>query len=138
MEIKKDSVILRINPKLYNLEAVYSASYVFLDKVYVMLDGDLKKEIQVILMPKKKTDLKKLGGEFYNELINYSDYQKRSEKTVKVREMILQRSLFTNDPQSIRHRVPKEWSEEIGEDNYKDDPKGIMIPWEEKHKTTDK
>ena len=71
MEIQGDSVVLSINPKLYALETVYSAAYVFLDRAYILLDGDPEKEILVKLKPKQKEDLDKLGGEFFNELINY-------------------------------------------------------------------
>ncbi len=139
VELKKDSVIIRVNPGLYSLDAVYSASYVFLDRAYIMLEGDPKKEISVIIRPKDpKTDLEKLGGEFSNELINYSDYQKRSEQTRKVREIILQRALLTNDPFSMQKKskaeIPDEWLEDSKGDerDFDDDPKGIMVPWEKK------
>lgn len=95
--VENNQVVLSINPKVYDLEVVYSASYVFLDKSYVLLDGDPNKEIIVKLKLKEKGDLNKLGYEFFNELLNYSDYKKRSEQTKEIREMILQRSLLTND-----------------------------------------
>lgn len=135
IEVTKDSVILSINPKLYALETVYSAAYVFLDRAYVLLDGDPKKEIIVKLKSKKKEDLEKLGLEFLNELINYSDYQKRSEQTKKIREILLQRALITNDPSIIQ--ADKEFNDEIegldDDEDFLDDPEGIAIPWEEKY-----
>ena len=73
MKIENDSIILNINAKIYALETVYSAAYVFLDRAYVLLDGNPEGIIIVKLQPKKEEDLKKLGGDFLNELINVAD-----------------------------------------------------------------
>ena len=134
IKIEGDSAIVKINAKLYSLETVYSAAYVFLDKAYILLDGDPKDEILIKLKPKEKGDAKKLGMEFLNELINYSDYQKRASQTKKIREMLLERAMITNDPSVIQE--DKEFDEllkelEDDEDNL-DDPEGIAVPWEEK------
>lgn len=138
MRVEDDSAILSINPKLYSLETVYSAAYVFLDRAYILLDGDPKKEILVRLKPKEKEDLNKLGGEFFNELINYADYQKRAEQTKKIREVLLQRALITNDPSIIQDNITEDNDElddvtDLEDDDYLDDPEGIAIPWEEKY-----
>ena len=137
LDIKDDCVVLSINPKVYPLEVVYSAAYVFLDRAYVLLDGDPIKEILVELKPKNKEDLEKLGREFNNELINYADYKKRAENTKKIREMLLQRALITNDPSSISNPDLggefEELMKDSEEDDYLEDPEGIAIPWEEKY-----
>jgi hypothetical protein len=39
--------VLKINPKIYNLRVIYSCAYVFLDRAYIFLEGDPKKEILV-------------------------------------------------------------------------------------------
>ena len=138
ISIEDGSVILKVNPKLYPLEVIYSAAYVFLDRAYVLLDGDPKKEVIVKLMPKEKHDLKKLGGEFFNELINYADYNKRAKETKSIREMLLQRALITNDP-SVLQEGGEELDKVMGEldddedSDYLEDPEGIAIPWEEKY-----
>ncbi len=130
--VKDDSVILKINPNIYGLETIYSAAYVFLDRAYVVLDGDPEKEVLVKMKPKGEDDLNKLGLEFFNELINYADYQKRAEKTKKIREMLLERALITNDPSVIQD--DKEFDRLMAElDDDFDDPDGIAIPWEEKY-----
>ncbi len=134
MKIKDNLVVLNINPKLYPLETIYSAAYIFLDRAYILLDGDPKTEIFIKLKPKEKQDLEKLGGEFFNELINYADYQKRAEQTKKIRETLLQRALITNDPSVLED--DKEFDslmEELDGEDYLDDPEGIAIPWEEKY-----
>ena len=131
--IKDNSVMISVNPDIYTLETIYSASYVFLDRAYILLDGDPKKEILISLQPKKQEDLQKLGGEFLNELINYSDYKKRAEQTKEIREMLLQRAIITNDPSSVQNH--KEFEEIIddSENGELDDIKDIAIPWEEKY-----
>jgi len=140
LNIKDDCVVLSINPKVYPLDAVYSAAYVFLDRAYVWLDGDPKKDILIELKPKNKENLEKLGREFNNELINYADYQNRAKSTKNIRELLLQRALLTNDPSVVgNHRLEdsKEFDDvmkEIEEDeDYLEDPEGIAIPWEEKY-----
>ena len=124
LDKKENKITVSVNPKIYHLDVIYSASYVFLDKSYVFLDGNPKKLVKVELKPKKKYDLEKLGREFNNELLKYADYKKRSEQTKQIREMIIQRALFTNDPSLV---------DEIEEDEDFEDPEGIAIPWEEKY-----
>jgi His-Xaa-Ser system protein HxsD len=134
IKIEKDSVVLTINPKIYPLSTIYSAAYVFLDRAYVLLDGEPEKSVIVRLKPKQKEDFEKLGMEFFNELVNYADYQKRAEQTKAIRGIILQRALLTNDPSLIEPAQDKEienLAEEL-EDEL-DDPEGIAVPWEEKY-----
>jgi His-Xaa-Ser system protein HxsD len=134
IKIENNSAVLSINPKLYALDAIYSAAYVFLDKAYIVLDGDPEKEILVKIKPKEGGDLEKLGNEFLNELINYADYQKRAEQTKKIREMLLQRALITNDPSIVEDDSEfDELLKELEDEDYPDDPEGIAVPWEEKY-----
>lgn len=135
LDIKGGAVTLRINPKVYPLDAIYSAAYVFLDRAYILLDGNPKKEVIVNLKSKQKEDLRKLGNEFFNELINYADYQRRAKETKKVREMIMQRALITNDSGIIRGKFDELMKDLEGEEDsdYLKDPEGIAIPWEEKY-----
>jgi len=106
---------ITVNPKIYPLDVIYAASYVFLDRAYIRLDGDPKKEIKITITPKKGQSLKK---EFENELINYGDYSNRAKATKGIREALMQKALLVNDSVS---------------DDYIDDPEGIAIPWEEKY-----
>ena len=134
--IEGETAKLSINPKIYTLESIYSASYVFLDKAYVLLNGDPKKEIIIKLKSKKeKEDLKKLGLEFFNELINYSDYEKRAEKTKQIREIILQRALISNDPSLINTAENNEDEEDFEKllkelDSEEEDTDELIVPWE--------
>jgi His-Xaa-Ser system protein HxsD len=139
-KINEGTAVIKVNPKVYSLETVYSAAYVFLDKAYIVLDGDPKKEIIVKLKAKGKESLEILGNEFLNELINYSDYQQRAGQTKEIREMLLQRALFTNDPSLIKEDNPPEENFDglgggLDEGSCLDDPEGIAIPWEDKYES---
>jgi His-Xaa-Ser system protein HxsD len=138
--VNKDSVIVSINPKIYPLEVIYSAAYVFLDRAYILLDGEPQSKITVELKPKKKPvdreELEKLGGDFNNELINYADYRKRAERTAKLRELILQRALLTNsqlEEEDYESDGSIEDLENEEKNDFLEDPEGIAIPWEEKY-----
>jgi len=95
---EKGTVTLSINPKLYSMDVVYSASYVFTENCYVMLDGDPNHEIIVELKPKSNdTELAKTAMEFSNELINYASYEAQCRRNSKLREILMHRILLTNN-----------------------------------------
>lgn len=119
MELYGDRLLLSINPKIYPLDVVYSAAYSLLDKAYVVLDGDPEEEIIAEVRSKGGVDLRALGDEFNNELLNYAVYKKQSEKNALIRQAIIQRALLTN-------------GFDVGGEGA-DDPEDILVPWEEKH-----
>jgi len=127
IELKRNQnrILVKINPKLYPLEAVYGTCYVFLDRAYVFLDGDPKKEIKVYLKGKKKLtsqELEGLAGEFSNELLNYALRNEISKRNQKIREYIVGQALFAANPEEFEES-----------EDFEKDPLGIAIPWEEKH-----
>ena len=113
---KRGDAVLELSPKIYPLDVIYSAAYVFLDRAYVLLD-EKDGKIVVQLSPKQKRDSRELAKEFTEQLINYSFYKKQLEKNAVVKELIL-KEIFTQFS---------------SEDDYLKDPEGIMIPWEEKY-----
>lgn len=125
----QNTIVIKLNPKIYSLEAIYGACYVFVDRAYLFLDGDPKKEIQVFIKGKQKMFRKKLEvlvGEFENELLNYALREKIAKNNRKIREYIIGKALYYDT------------SEILGEDESKlneleDDPLGIAIPWEKKY-----
>lgn len=120
IEVKKSIFKVFINPDIYPLEAVYGACYVFLDKAYIKLEGDPKKEIIVKIKPKKSFSENTLVEEFYNELLNYVFYKSLSEKNQKIRESIIHRALISGG--SFEDDKVKEDIE---------DSENIVVPWEE-------
>lgn len=93
-------ILVSVNPKFYPLEVVFSAAYAFIDRCYVLVDGDLSDEVIVELRPKSAADLKVLGREFNNELVNYAAYSASLARTAAIREAILKRVLLTNTENS--------------------------------------
>lgn len=128
LEIHKNEnyVIVFVNPKIFPLEILYAAGYVFLDRAYVVLDGDPDKELEVYLRSKKKKiDLEILGRDFNNELISYSAYKVQSEFNKDITEEVVKKSLDTNSQEVFM---------EDDSEDYLDDPLEIAVPWEEKNK----
>ncbi len=150
MEINKKEgyALLSVNPNIYPLDVVLSTAYVFLERCYVLVDGDPNEEIVVELRPKdKKQDIEKLGREFNNELVSYASYAVQSLKNAPLREAIINRVLLTNSQDEECYEeepfdenpedIAKPWEDDdddnAGEASYLDDPEGIAVPWEEKY-----
>ncbi len=98
----KSFAVINLDPKIYSLNTVYSAAYVFLDKAYIILDGDPKKVIKVYLKPKGKFDPIKMGLEFYNELLNYARYSASVKESNEITKMMIQRALFSADSSLVQ------------------------------------
>jgi His-Xaa-Ser system protein HxsD len=108
IRIEEDFVELEVNPKIYSKEAVFAAGYIFLDKAYILLD-QIKNNIIVYLYPQdKKCDLKKLGLDFYNELLNYAHYFSRAKANAETVKSIMQRALFSAAPSLVQEAEDKE------------------------------
>ncbi|MBU1499806.1 His-Xaa-Ser system protein HxsD [Patescibacteria group bacterium] len=122
---------ITVSLKIYPLEAIYGAAYVFLNRAYIFLDEKKKGEILITLKPKEKMadkQLKALSGEFHNELLNYSLRNQISQNNRKLREYIVSRALIgalkENDGEDIEEEI-EEWQ---------GDDLGISVPWEKKFK----
>jgi His-Xaa-Ser system protein HxsD len=129
----KGNVIISVNPKVYGLDTIFSAAYIFIDNAYVIVDGDPNEEIIVQLRAKdKKMDLEKLGREFNNELINYSFYGIQTARSMPIRAAIVQRAFFTQSEED-----PKlETQLEMGK--YTEDLEEIAKPWKPRRKKVGK
>jgi len=104
---KEGYALFSVNPKIYSIDVIYAAAYVMIDRAFVILDGDPKKEILIEIRKKEDHhDLKVLVRSFNEELLNYATYKVQSEKNKNIREMILQRVLLTNNPQYFAPQVP--------------------------------
>jgi len=121
---KENQIIISINPKIYPLEVIYSAAYMFLDKAYIIIDGNPETEIIVTMKAKKgmnKSELEKIGLNFHNELINYSVYVVQAARNNDIRKAIVERALGTN-------LEVKETSDDEDID-FIEDPEGIAEQW---------
>lgn len=138
---KEGYVTVSVNPKIYPLDVVLSAAYMFTEKYYVLIDGDPNEELVVELRFKNKTEnLEHLGRDFNNELVNYANYVVQAIKNEELRRAILNRVLLTNTV----IQTSKTSNEGCGEENSDyleqkakpwkfEDTEKIMRPWEEKY-----
>ncbi len=124
IEQKENQITLSINPKIYPLEVIYSAAYMFLDKAYVMIDGDPETEIIISMKAKEnmnKDDLEKIGLKFHNELVNYSVYVVQAARNTEIRKTIVERALGTN--------LGVEETSDDEDIDFVEDPEGISEQW---------
>ncbi len=130
----------------YPMDAIYGASYVFLDRCYVYLDKPAPRQVEVVLRGREPLDaeaLDALAGEFANQLLHQVLRARLAKRTGKVREMIIGRALFSAEgPESAfddlddLDDLDDEGLDDLddeGLDDYLDDPLGIAVPWEEKY-----
>ena len=106
------SVRLTINPRIYSLETIYAAGYLFLDKAYLFLDEGKNKNIDIYLFAQdNRSDLKKLAFDFSNELLNYCHYFSSAKNNAEAIKLILQRALFSASPGLIEQAEEQEIKE---------------------------
>lgn len=115
-EVKDNSIIASINPRIYPLDVVMSAAYVFTENNYIILDGDPENEIIIQIVPKNNADLEKLGLEFNNELVNYAEYAIQSAKTMHLRQLLFSKALMTTGNIANTDYLEKEAKPWKGED----------------------
>lgn len=97
VKINEDYALCTVNPKLFLIDAIYSAAYMMMDKAYIVLDGNPETEIKVEIRKKNNnTDLKDLAIEFNEQLLNYSVYAIQNERNRNIRELILKKALEVN------------------------------------------
>lgn len=122
---------IKLSARIYPLEAILNACYLFIDCVYIFLDSDLKgNQIKVFFKGKGKFSGKKLEalkGEFKNELLRCALRYEISKSNKKIREYIVGRALYTTLPGPGVVSL----SEKL---DYQDDPLGIALPWKKKHR----
>ena len=143
IDIENNKCLIKINPKIYRLEIIYSAAYAFLERAYVLIDGDPETEIIVEIKPKNKKEINIIGNEFDNELLNYATYDYYSKKNQEIRDMIVKRALATNifsyefnsTPNKSESTADTDKEDMINDEDYdwENDPESIAIPWEEKY-----
>ena len=89
---KNNTVLVSINPKIYPIEVIFSASYMLLDKAFVVIDGDPGIQVVVSLRPRNKEKLDQLARSFNDQLLNYAVNNAESKKTEKLREEIIKQA----------------------------------------------
>lgn len=129
-------LVIPVDTTLYPIDAIYGAAYIFLDRAYVYLERQGDNIVKVVLMskqPANQAELKRLGGEFTNELLNQSMRAKLDETSRKIREYIVLKSHFS--PQEQQMDIDKLLDQTLKE-TFDEDPLDIAVPWEEKYGKT--
>ena len=120
---------VEVQKGLYPLEVIYGASYQFIDRCYVRLEQADDGKIAILLKskPDSEADMDAVAGEFQNELLSQAYRRKVAMRTGKVRDMVVQRALYSAVPEQSY------MDDMAGDDlDFLDDPLGIAVPWEEK------
>ncbi len=129
LEVHPDFALLALNPVLFPLPVVYAASRKFLDKVYVLVDGDPIEEIVIELRPKKKgVKLLDIGRELGNLLL--CELENYHQHTLPSLDRFVE-TIVVPDQEVEQPPQPQHLEQEM---SYLDDPLGIMKPWSEDKK----
>lgn len=133
-EVSAGSVTVEVDESLYPLDAVYGASYTFLDRCYVLLDRSSPARVRITLTPKDtatgESVLRAYAGELQNELLSCAwRTQIVRENRAVIEAVTLQAVSGAMGPPSLDDLKDFDFSEEPFED-----PLGIGLSWEEKYK----
>ena len=86
---KQNTVLVSVNPKVYPLSVIFSASYLMMDQAFVVVDGDSETEIVVSLRPRTGQELESIARNFNDQLLNYAVNNAESKKTEKLRDELI-------------------------------------------------
>jgi len=117
----QQNITLTLNTKIYPLEVIYSAAYIFLDKAYFYIEGDPNKEVKLTLYPKQATDANKLKLEFLNECVNQSSFMTKLEKNNEIFKLIVEKALFTSSSYFVEDPEDEEIQDLLKELENEDD-----------------
>lgn len=131
------SVSILLDEALYPLEALYGATYVFIDRCYVFMDRPSADRVRVTLTSKAGSPdaqaLKELVGEFANELLSCAwRHAIIQENKTHIESVTMQAIAGAMGPPSLDDLASFDFTEEPFED-----PLGIAMSWEEKYKKKD-
>lgn len=126
------AIQFKLNTSVYPKEAILNACYVFMDRAYFLLDAPANGQyIKVSLKCKRKASkrqIKILKDEFLNELLHCVLRSVVSKNNKKIREYIIGRAIYSSLPiNAMLSAGSKDF-------DYRRDPLGIAVPWEEKYK----
>ena len=128
---KTDTFAIKLDKDYYPKEAVLTTCCQFLKDNYIFLKND-GCGIDVILTPKKCAESKNIEYEFRDELFNNALRYNISQRNKNMRECIVKTALFCSQPRGDSDDFLFQDLEGAQAQDWKDDPLGIAIPWEEK------
>lgn len=124
-----------IDTDFYPIDAIYSVAYLLLEKYYLKLTSGKKNSVIMAITTEQKLSKTEIDGmtrRIEQELINQTLRLRVAKENQKLREYILGKALFGAQFGVIEHEDTVRGSDEP---DYINDPLGIAVPWEEKHRT---
>lgn len=134
VEVGEGRAVIDLDAGLYPVEAIYSASYVFIDRCYVLLDRPEATRIRVVLAPKRPegdlaAQLRPLVGELANELVSAAwRHRIAAQNRAQIEAVTLQAVAGAMGPPTLDDLESFDFTDEAFED-----PLGIALSWEEKY-----
>lgn len=127
------SVSINLDAELYPLQAVYGASYIFIDRCFVFIDRPEAGVFRVTLSAKQAVEeseaLRAIVGEFANELLSCAwRHQITQDNRVAIETVTVQAIAGAMGEPSLDDLADFDFTDEA-----LDDPLGIAQSWEEKH-----
>lgn len=132
---KNNSIAIKLDKEYYPREAILTTCCQFLKDSYIFLKRE-RENISVLLTPKKGAESGNLRDKFKHELFNNALRYNISQRNKNLREHIIKTALFCSEPREGRDDFLFKNLEGTQTEDWKDDPLGIAIPWEEKHAKT--
>ncbi|MAQ16532.1 MAG: hypothetical protein CMN30_17275 [Sandaracinus sp.] len=132
------SVSFVVDESVYPLEAIYGATFTFLDRCFVFLGREGEGQVRVVLSAKKlpiaDDELRGWVGELANELLACAWRGRILEQNRATIEAVTSQAIGgAMGPPSLDELEDFDFSEEPFED-----PLGIAMSWEEKYGKKDK
>lgn len=98
-EIKNNELTLKINKNIYPKEVVIQTTYVLLDKYYFLIDEDKSNWLLFVKLKdlESEENLEDIALKIFDELIESSSYLNQLQKTSKIRQVLLEKALITQN-----------------------------------------
>jgi His-Xaa-Ser system protein HxsD len=121
---------------IYGIEALYLASYAFLDRAYVWLEGDPAASVKVKLQWKEKgaSSAADLAGEFRNELLHQALRVRVSNSNQKLREYIVTRALASAEGAKVEPGAPSRPPEPLRDEELEKEIEKLLAEVEQAEK----
>lgn len=129
-DLGEREISFSIDEELYALDAIYGASYLFVDRCYLFLSRPAERKVHVRLRtkePSSEAELEALAGEFANELLNSQLRFRIGRATAGIRAQYMARAFFGSGGSStIQDLLAELDAEELAEDALE-----VPVPWKD-------
>jgi His-Xaa-Ser system protein HxsD len=130
------SVSLLIDTALYPIDAIYSASYVFIDRAFVFLSSESHHQVKVSLTARKNAsgaDLELLAGDFAHELLAQVIRAKLAQAHQPIAQKVLGQAFAAQDSTATIDALLAELARETPPATTQEDPLNVGVAWEPTH-----